>query len=234
MLHRTLRVPLLLAVWQVAPYSVAEDSTGRVQISLGYGSGQYEYQTFSCSGERLTSTPVDFQTAGVEVEAWPTDRLRLSGFGGRISTLEHNGPYYGLQIAREWRAVGLGVGVAHVPGSGDFEEGMTVPTLYMRFGDLHAAHLQLDAFSPSPTFGTTGWLRTGIGFRAGRGRRVRGLFGVAFGPYSYPDDPTPRLFGELDLPVYRGLDLSLRGSYRQGVEIPQWAGGVALRYHIGR
>lgn len=87
--------------------------------------------------------------------------------------------------------------------------------------------------SPSPTFGTTGWMRAGIGFNRGYRQRVNGLFGVALMPYSYLDDPTPRLFGELDIPVRKRLELSLRGSFRKGVEIPQWAAGAALRFHIG-
>ncbi|MEE9133641.1 MAG: hypothetical protein V3U13_08775 [Gemmatimonadota bacterium] len=226
---RYLHAPLLLAIWQLAPYSVAQDSSGRLSISVGYGAGEYESQTFSCSGERLSSTPVDFQAVGVQVDAWPSDRVRLTGFAGSMSTLEYDGPYGGIQLAAEWETVGLGLGVTSVSGL----DGFTAPSFYMRFGRRGSGHLQLDMLSPSPTFGTTGWMRAGIGFNRGYRQRVNGLFGVALMPYSYLDDPTPRLFGELDIPVRKRLELSLRGSFRKGVEIPQWAAGAALRFHIG-
>jgi hypothetical protein len=219
----------------LAPYTVAQDSAGRYQISLGYAKGEYEYQTFSCSGERLSSTPVDFETVGAQIDLWPSEQFRVSGFGGSMSTFDHDGPYGGFQLAGEWRSLGLGIGLARVPGGMEPDaEGFLAPSIYARFGPLEPMYLQLDLFAPSPTFGATGWLRAGIGFNRGHSRRIGGLVGVAMLPYSYADDATPRVFGEIDFPLHRSFDLGLRGSYRPGVEIPQWGAGVAVKFHLGR
>lgn len=221
--------PLILLLWQAAPVSVEPDSTGRYRLSLGYGAGQYEYRTLNCAGEVVSAKPVEYHTAGAQVDVWPGDRWRLTGFGGYLS----GSPYGGFLLAAEGQNFGVGAGMVRIPtgfedwGSGD------LPSLYLRLGSIDKVHFRTDVFSPSPVFGTTGWVRLGLGFNQGHLRGVGGLFGWGVGPYS-DQSHMGGPFGELRIPAGNRFDLMLRGAWRPSYEYADWSLGIGGRYNFGR
>lgn len=77
--------PLLLLLYQAAPVNVQQDSLGRYRIAVGYATGQWENEEFGCDGQLLSATPVRHHSAGVQVDVWPDDRVRVSAFGGTAS-----------------------------------------------------------------------------------------------------------------------------------------------------
>jgi hypothetical protein len=225
---RLLAGPLILLLWQTAPVSVQYDSIGRYRLSFGYGAGQYEYRSLDCSGNVVSSRPVDYHTAGAQLDVWPSDRWRLSGFGGYLS----DSPYGGFLLANEDQKVGIGAGIVRIPnGVGDW--GSEGPSLYLRLGSIDNLHFRADVLSPSPVFGTTGWLRLGLGFNQGHLRGVGGLFGLGVGPYS-DESHLGGPFGELWIPVNNAFDLTLHGAWRPSASYADWSWGIGGRYSFGR
>src|SRR5262245_21075072 len=113
--------PLLLLLWQVAPYGSSRDSTGRVRLSLGYGSGQYESRQVDCNGDVRFSRPVPYHTTGAEVDVWATPRVRLSLYGGSLSSRGGDeNPlrrFGGALLSYEGQHFGIGGGPARFSGS---------------------------------------------------------------------------------------------------------------------
>jgi len=181
---RLLRGPLLLFLYQVVPVSVTPDSLDRHRLTVGFGGGRWENEQFSCNGALLSALPVPYSSGGVQYDGWATGRLRVSAFGGSYQSRpdsappavrDYDGPFFGGVVAYEWRAVGLGAGIAHVAGY----DGFTIPAGYARFGTLDGVHIRADLFPPGPVLGSTGWFRAGVGFGEGRARRAGGFIGLA-------------------------------------------------------
>jgi len=222
---------MLLLIWQVAPVAVERDSTGSVQLTLGFGGGQFEQRSINCAGDVTDSWPVGFRTAGAQVDAWPNRRFRLSTFGGLYMTESNHRPYGGFQLAAEGQKVGLGIGAAHSPFA-EFEG--TVPSGYVRFGNIDRAHFRFDVFPVTPVLGVTGDVfRTGVGFNQGQVHGTRGFLGVSIGPYA-DQAYGGGIFAELYQPVGRRLSVGVLGSYRLSEDYFDAGLGIGLRYHFGR
>ena len=226
-----LRGPLLLLVWQVAPVEVQPDSNGRYRVSFGYGRGQYEARQLNCAGNVVSARPVGFQASGAQVDAWPTTRIRFSAFGGVLSMDRgrYDGPFGGLLIAAEGQHVGIGAGPVHVSGSDSF----TGPSLYLRLGNIDRPHFRFDVLPPSPTFGTTGWGRVGIGFNQGHLRGASGFAGFSITPYS-DESHVGGVFGEVLIPAGTRFDLAVRGAWRPSAQYADWGAALGARYSFGR
>lgn len=74
---KALKGPLALLLVQVAPVTVQRDTSGGVQITLGYGTGQYENVTDSCQGAVLSSDAIRYHDAAALLEYWRSGGLRL-------------------------------------------------------------------------------------------------------------------------------------------------------------
>ena len=219
---------LLLVVWQAAPIQVEPDSNGPYRVTFGYGGGQYESRELSCSGDVLSAQLVDFRSTGVQFDAWPDRRFRLTAFGGVHSDdADYDGPFGGVQIAAEGQKVGFGLGATRVPG-----QGPSGPSLYLRLGNIDRPHFRMDFLQPSPTLGTTGWARIGVGFNQGHLRGVGGFFGFGVGPYS-DQSHVGGPFGEVLVPVGHRFDLAAWGSWRASEQFGDWGLGLGGRYSLG-
>jgi len=236
--------PLLLLLYQAAPLGVQQDSLGRYRVSVGYGTGQWEHEQFSCDGELLSSTPVRHHSAGAQIDAWPNRQLRLTAFAGTTrSTVgatiatdpDYSSPYIerydgrfgGALMAYEGQKVGVGIGPTRLPGPGG-----TRTAYYIRLGKLDAGHLRIDVMSPNPALPSMSWGRIGIGVNNGHLRRVGGFMGVGFGPPGYNDKVG--LVAEMHFPIVRHFTGQLHALTGSGENATQWNLGVGLRYDFGR
>lgn len=226
-----LHAPLLLLVWQTAPVGVQPDSAGRYRFSVGYGAGQYESRTLNCAGDVVSASPVEFQTYGAQIDAWATPEFRVSGFGGMLAmdAGKYDGPYGGLVIAAEGQSIGVGAGPVVVSGV----DGFVAPSVYLRFGNIDEVHFRTETFPPSATFGSTGWLRAGLGYNQGHLRRPSAFFGFNMGPYS-DESHVGGAFGELLVPVTGNFDLTFGGSWRPSAQYADWGLGAGMRIRAGR
>jgi hypothetical protein len=224
--------PLLLLAWQIVPVSVGPDSAGRFQVTVGWGGGQFEDRSVGCSGEVFSAEPVPFNAGGVQLDYWPSDQVRLSGFGGTLTENGVRSGWGGAQAALETRYVGLGLGVASM----SFQEVYgAVPSAYVRLGSRDHVHFRMDAFHPTTAVGATGDVfRIGVGFNQGLRRGTRGFFGFNFGPYADQSGHGGGVFGEFAAPIVSRVDLSVGGSWRPSTE--EFDGGIraGLRYHFRR
>jgi hypothetical protein len=178
---------------------------------------------------------VPYSSGGVQYDAWATPQLRIGGFGGSYQSRpdsappavrDYDGPFFGGQVAYEWKSVGIGAGFAHVAGA----DGFTSPSGYLRFGTLDGVHIRADLFPPTPVLGSTGWLRAGVGYRDGRRRRAGGFLGLAIPPaYSQKGMFT----GYLHVPVARHVELQVDGIIGPGEQYSQQGAAVAVRYEFG-
>lgn len=235
--------PLLLLLYQATQVGVQADPLGRYRLSVGFAGGQWENEEFGCDGQLLSATPVRHRSAGLELDYWPEDRVRLSAFGGSTSQSigptqptdssyvpyveSFSGPYGGAQLAYEGQNIGVGVGIVHVAGS----EGLTTFAPYFRVGDIDGAHMRADFVSPSPALPSNAWGRLGVGFNEGHRRGVGGFFGIGLGP---PDYAVKAVFiGEIRVPVASRLGMQLQGLAGPGERVSQWSAGFGLRYDFG-
>jgi len=235
--------PLLLLLYQAAPVNAHQDSLGRYRVSVGYGTGQWEHEEFSCDGQLLSSTPVRHHSAGMQLDAWPDKQVRISAFGGVTRSTTgttvatdpasspfidlYDGTFGGALIAYEGRKAGIGIGPTRLPGGGGLRT-----AFYLRVGNLEAAHLRMDVMTPNPALPSLGWGRIGIGVNEGHLRRVGGFIGVGFGPPDYSSKAA--LIGELNVPVVRHLTAQLHALGGPGENATQWNLGAALRFDFGR
>jgi hypothetical protein len=238
-----LRGPLLLLLYQTAPVGVQHDSLGNTRVTFGFGGGQWENAQYACDGSLLSSTPVAYQSAGVEVEHWAAN-VRLTAFGGTtgqtpgranvndpntISYVEmYDGLFGGIQFAYEGQKFGAGIGVTSVPGP----DGFLAPSPYVRVGNMDGAHFRLDAFHPNPIFPSEGWARIGVGFNKGHLRGTSGFVGLAMGPADY--ESKAALTAELGLPLTRRVSGQLQALLGPGAEVMQWNAGAGLRIDFAR
>jgi hypothetical protein len=224
--------PMLLLLYQIAPVGAEPDSAGRLRLTLGYGTGQLEHRKLNCAGDVVSSSPVDFRSLGVRVDAWPGDMWRLTGFGG-VEGPGFGDLFGGAQAAVEGRHAGFGLGVTQSRYA-VAESGTTIyPSVYLRLGDLDRPHVRLDLWDPSPTFGTTGVVRLGIGVNQGHLRGASGFLGVSIGPYS-DQSHVGGFFGELYFPVAGSLDVMTAGSFRPSQQYGDWGLALGARLHLGR
>ncbi len=218
--------PLLVLMWQVAPISVQQDPGGKLHVSLGYGTGQYEVRRYSCAGDYLGAEPQPFSSATAHADLWPDRRFRLSGFAGRYTQAGNYSAMYGIAAAAEFQHVGFGGGKAYGYAGED------IPSVYLRFGNIDKAHFRFDAAYPGAAFPSTGDVRFGIGFNQGLRPGVRWNVGlsvpnigadgtVGLGPYL-----------EITVPTYERFGISVHGAYRPSREYTDWSLGIAGRYDI--
>ncbi len=225
-----LKGPLLLLLWQTAPVSVEPDSSGRLQLTVGWGAGQFEQRELSCQGEVLSATPVPFRVGGAQVDYHPTEDVRLSGFGGVTSFGATKSGWGGFQAAIEAGGLGLGLGVARTP----FEDFRTMPSVYLRLGNREGGHFRLDMFHPTATLGVTGdVIRVGAGFNQGLRRGHRGFLGFNVGPFADQSNSVG-VFGEWDVPLATQITLSVAGSVRPSAQHFDGGARAVVRYHLGR
>ncbi len=229
--------PVLLLVYQTAPIHVAPDSSGRYRLSFGYGEGQYEMQHFNCAGELTGVDAMPFRTTGVQMDAWPSDRVRLSGFGGSITEGGRARGYGGLVLALEQQSWGVGGGGVRMGGRTTHGgSGVTYPSGYLRFGNIDRLHFRTDMLAPSPVYPSAGVMRLGLGYNQGRLDGVGAFLGLSVaGTDPEPDGEVGTgPFGELRVPVAGGFGLLLQGAWRPSRQFPDWGLGVAGSYEFGR
>jgi hypothetical protein len=219
--------------WQAAPTPTLErDSTGNVRLSFGAGRGRWEDASFDCDGNFIDSDPVDVRAMGARLDVEPSPGLRLTAaasVSGARTVLGPgwvNEPAMGVQVAWEGRVVGLGSGFT----TSRLGEAVTAPNLYLRLGEANSVHFRLRVLEPNELYYVMPHVSLGLGWGRGRERRVGGFVGLGFGPYHQKGRQTV-LAGELEIPAGQ-LDLLLRAQQGSGYDIPQWAVGAGLRYHL--
>jgi hypothetical protein len=228
-------VPLLILALDTLPGAVVPDSSGtKMRLALGFGDAGYEEKFFDCDGNLESTAPVDVQSMGGRLDI-AARKLRVTACLGRIESdvrkgdaPEYNGAYRGLLLAGEWRHVGLGAGFVGI----ESQDGFLAPSIYLRGGSLDGRHFRLELLPPSEMLGSAAWLRAGVGWNQGWARGTRGFVGVGMWPYTYAEQPEPRLVGEFDLPVSRRIDLLLRGQIGAGVDRAQGAAGVGVAIRL--
>ena len=242
-MHARHLVPfVILMAWQAAP-------SGRFRVAFGSGASHYLRDIqwysgdFNCddSGCNCSETPAythqgtedkSYKSTGVQLEAWPSNSMRLSGSAGTA-----NDAFFGtLQVAWEGHWLGLGGGYGHASDSLG-ESGLAG---YLRIGNLDGAHLRGELLPPSPIWGLGGWSRVGLGYNLGRGPGAGLFVGVAktignVGLTEARQEQTA-LFADVNLPVLgRRVDLLLRGHLGVGSWSPpsQWGLGAGARVSFG-
>jgi hypothetical protein len=206
---------------------VQTDASGRVQLSVGYGAGQFEDRSLNCSGDIIGIEPVPFRAGGAQLDLWPNGSTRISAFGGWSAGVMDDA-WGGVQGAWEGRFVGLGFGVAHAP----FHDVHTVPSTYLRLGNRDGLHFRSETFPPTTAIGITGDVfRMGVGFNRGLRAGPRWFAGATLGPY-VDERGGGGIFGEVELPIQSRLDLSLGASLRDATQYFDGGGRVGLRYHF--
>lgn len=215
------------------PVEVARDSTGQLTISVVTGRAALESKHFDCNGNLVSAYPVDLASTGARLDYCPEGvPVRLTAFVGDLTTKtrdleaeDYSGTFGGVQLAREGRRLGIGIGEAHVSG----RDGFTAPSGYLRLGRLKRTYVQADLRPPEATLGMSGFARAGIGFHQGDERRFGGLIGLAVMPYTYSDQFEPRVFGDFSVPVGPRWDLLLGAQIGAGAKQTQWAATVGFR-----
>jgi len=131
---------LVIVAWQTVPGPVASDSAGRIQSVFGFGGGQYEIVNTSCDGDVISTEAERFFGGGAQVDAWLSRKVRLTGFGGAISSdrADWDGGYIGATTALELQRFAIGAGLVRVPA----EE--TWPSGFVRAGNRDALHVRGD------------------------------------------------------------------------------------------
>jgi hypothetical protein len=229
---------MVLAAWQFAPVTTTQDSIGNVRIDFGYGGGRFEQTAVDCSGEVIGATRARYSSGGVSAEVWPSDRLRISGFGSRQTIddeFEVSGTgaavypetidYHGVQFAWEGQRFGLGFGTMR--GEGESIRPAHFNS-YLRIGDIDRAHFRTDYNNPSALFGTLGTIRLGIERNTGHLRGPAWFAGVASCQFC-GETSDFSAFGALRLPVAGPFEATMQGligSAKEG-SVASW--GVGLR-----
>ena len=214
----------LLGIWALLPpVAIQSNEDGKWSIEVGAGAGQYEVVTRSCSGEVLSSRPVEFVTGGTVVE-YEVSNVRFDLFGGGTSVpgeLERDGLFLGGLVAYEWTGVGLGGGVVRLPSG-------SAPSIYLRLGNRDRVHFRTDFLAPNPTPGITGLFRAGVGFPIGSTRALAGFSAFRGLDLDRVSD-WGGLFAEFGVPLGRVWEARLAGSVHNREEYADWAVGIGLR-----
>lgn len=235
---RALGGPMVLAVWQFAPVTTAQDSLGRVRIGFGYGGGRFEQTSVDCSGDVIGSARAKYATGGVNADVWLANRFRISGFatrqtvddeidvsGSGASVFAGTTNYYGIQFAHEGQRFGLGLG--SVRGGGATFRPLQLST-YMRIGDIDGVHFRSDFNDPSALFGTLGTLRVGLERNAGHLRGPSWFAGLAACHFC-GDTVDPSVFGVLRIPVKGPFEATAQGLFGAGDQGSVASWGVGFR-----
>jgi hypothetical protein len=239
--------PLLLLVWQVAPVTAVPDSSGRYRITLGYGGGQLEYRRLDCSGNVVAADPSAFSFGAVELEAWPDDRLRVTGAAALIRTSPGEASAFdvhvttmlaGTLLAYEGGVAGIGLGISNMgrwfeAAGGEVDNTPALPAFYLRLGSRAGAHYRLDVLTPTAFVPVSGVVRTGLGWGRGRERRASGFAGVSFGPAADEAYPVGG-FLELGIPITGRVDAMAAGVFRPSHTFTDWGLVVGGRINLGR
>ena len=214
----------LLGVWALLPPVVVQSNEdGKWSIEVGAGAGQYEVVTRSCSGDVLSTRPVEFVTGGAVVE-YEVSNVRFDLFGGNTSVqgeFDRDGLFFGGLVAYEGPGFGLGAGVVSLPSG-------TVPSMYLRAGTRDGVHFRTDFLAPNPTPGVTGLFRAGLGFPIGSTRALAG-FSAFRGLDLDEASDWGGVFAEVGVPLGRVLEARLAGSVHFPEEQADWAVGIGLR-----
>jgi hypothetical protein len=214
----------LLGIWALLPpVAIQSNEDGKWSIEVGAGAGQYEVVTRSCSGDVLSTRPVEFVTGGAVVE-YEVSNVRFDLFGGGTSTTgewERDGLFLGGLVAYEGTGVGLGGGVVRLPSG-------PAPSIYLRLGNRDRVHFRTDFLAPDPTPGVTGLFRAGFGFPIGSTRALAG-FSAFRGLDLDEASDWGGLFAELGVPLGGVLEARLAGSVHFPEEHADWAAGIGLR-----
>lgn len=222
---------LVVAAWQLAPVTVQQDATGKVQVVMGYGAGRYEEVITSCEGDVLEEAKIPFGGGGIAVDYLPSEQVRLTGYGGAVSNDPPasfdpwDGAYFGTQMALEGRVLGIGGGPTRWP------DGEVLPNAYFRLGTREEMHLRIDVLSPSPPLGATGSMRLGFGYNDGIRRAFR-VFGGLAPCTAACVQSSGGVFLEVGMPLTSTLDLE--AGAMMGDDPGQHAFAARLRLHLGR
>lgn len=244
--------PLVVLIWQTVPVGAPPDSVGRTRIWLGYGRGQFEdvYKYTSCEGVTTTDIDgIDYRTGGSRVDFWPRLNLRATGFVGRrtygknralsgaytgtVNPAPPDATYVGAEVALERQGFGIGLGVAHSPDhrpelGPDGRNRYTLPTMYLRFGDIDHAHLRTDLFAPGEAHRSLGEWRIGVESNTGHLRGPAWFTGAAFCHFCN-DEGNIGVFGELFWPLQRNFGIAVRGLANSGETRAGWSFGTSVR-----
>jgi hypothetical protein len=235
---RLLHGPLLLLLYQAVPVGATRDSVGRYRLTVGFGAGQWENQEFDCNGQLVSARKVPFSTGGAQLDAWVDRHVRITGFGGGFKPTpdtdsagftfvqDYEGPFGGAQVAYEGHYFGLGAGVIGISGY----DGGAYPSFYLRGGSINSFHLRADVFPPTPTLGSTGWGRVGVGYRDGHQRRLSGFLGVAIPPL-YSEEGM--FTGSVSVPLAGRVALRADAIVGGGKQYSQGGVAVGIRYDFG-
>jgi len=238
--------------------TVSPDSTGRYRVTLRFGGGQLESRRLDCSGNVVRADASTFSFGAVEVETWPDDRLRITGFAavirsglgyalppstapvgtatfdGRVNTMMAGG-----LVAYEGGIAGIGLGISNmgrwIEAAGGEADDVppTLPAFYLRLGSREGLHYRLDRLTPTAFVPVSGVMRTGIAWGRGRERRVSGFAGASVGPAADEAYPLGG-FLEISLPITGRLDAAVAGAYRPSHTSTDWGLVVGGRICLGR
>lgn len=228
-MHRAFYGPLLLLVWQAAPFTVERDRGGRVRFYVGYGTEGYSStaRTVSCDGSTIRQSQKNATLSGpsLEAEVWPTDGHRVSVFASErsgtvtssyASPVRHVRKMRGGMVAAEGAEAGVGLGVAWITGT----EVRTVPLAYLRIGSIEGWHGRIDLVPASLPAGRV-VLRGGVGYNLGLGSgRARSslMLGRSIGRgIGNNDEGGVTAFGDLIVPLARRhVEMRLAGRFGLG------------------
>ena len=229
----------LVALWQVAPVVVHQDSAGRVQIHFAGGGGRYEEVITNCDGEVVDTRDIGYTGGGGAVEVWPTDWARVNAFAGGISAEDpdFSDMNLGALAALEWRHVGVGVGGNVAPGEGElvhttpegehyvsFDPTELYPIIYARAGNIDRGHLRIESSSAEGLDRMGGLVRIGYGWNQGLLRGPAMYTGLAFchAGCDGSEGETVVFFLDLNRPIARHFDLKLGVLAGAGQNSPEY------------
>jgi hypothetical protein len=203
-----------------------------LQVTFGYGAGQFENALYGCEGDFISSEAIPFQSAGMLAEYWSSSALRLSLSGGGAWL---DGTSYGMvggQAAYEGAGFGFGIGAVRTPfpDSPPFS-----PSIYLRIGNVENIHFRMDSYYPSYGLGMTGdAFRIGMGANRRSQRGVSSFFGLSGTPYSIAEMGGMVFgpFGEFTVPLSGRNALSFAFRLRPWEEHVDAAAGIGLRYRF--
>lgn len=243
---------LVLFAWQVAPPPRQPDRPPRLRLWYGGGWNSFDYAYWGWSGatcecpdcghRQREETKEENASAGLQLDAWPSPTVRVSGAAGAARTSgSAEAAFVAGLAAWEGPLVGLGLGWAAPAASRPNVTGFRGPGAYVRLGSLDGAHLRADLRAPTVTPGVTGWARVGLAYNQ-RGQRSGpsifvGVSAVEAGPdTTYAEAPAasamarltrPAFFVDYLVPLGRNVDVFARGHLAKKAR--GFGGGVALR-----
>jgi len=227
---RHLAAPFVLLYWQLGPIpQPVTEPDGAVHWSVSgmAAQGQWEDASFDCDGTLTSSEANKFSDIGGRVDVESPQGIRFTAVAGSArrssvpvpngTAYEYSTMTYGALVAWEASHIGMGGGIIHDP------DGLNAPSVYLRIGRRDVAHLRMEVEPMTETRMMAGVVRTGVGFK-------QGFVGLAFSPYLEKFSQTT-IFGDVNVPVTRGVDVRLAGMAGPGIRTFQWGLGAGLRLH---